>query len=66
MLAFIIRRLLQSMIVMFFVAMVAFLMFNYVGDPVHQMVGIDTTHEDREKLRVSLGLNDTVHIKIIR
>lgn len=66
MIAFIIRRLLQSMIVMFFVAMVAFLMFNYVGDPVHQMVGIDTSHADREKLRVSLGLNDPVPIQFFR
>jgi len=64
--AFIIRRLLQSMIVMFFVAMVAFLMFNYVGDPVHQMVGIDTSFADREALRESLGLNDPVPVQFFR
>ena len=66
MLAFIIRRLLQSMLVMFFVAMVAFLMFNYVGDPVHQMVGIETSFEEREKLRVALGLNDPAPIQFLR
>lgn len=66
MIAFIIRRLLQSMIVMFFVAMVAFLMFNFVGDPVHQMVGIDTTYEDREALRVSLGLDDPIAVQFFR
>jgi peptide/nickel transport system permease protein len=66
MLAFIIRRLLQSMVVMFLVAMVAFLMFNYVGDPVHQMVGIETSFEEREKLRVALGLNDPAPIQFFR
>jgi len=66
MLAFIIRRLLQSMLVMFFVAMVAFLMFNYVGDPVHQMVGIETSFEERENLRVALGLNDPAPIQFLR
>jgi len=55
MLAFIIRRLAQSLFVMFFVAMVAFLMFTYIGDPVHQMVGIETTFAEREKLREDLG-----------
>jgi peptide/nickel transport system permease protein len=54
------------MIVMFFVAMVAFLMFNYVGDPVHQMVGIDTSFKDREILRESLGLNDPVPLQFVR
>lgn len=64
--AFIIRRLLQSMVVMFFVAMVAFLMFTYVGDPVHQMVGIETSFKDREKLREELGLNDPAPIQFFR
>lgn len=66
MLAFIIRRLIQSLIVMFFVAMVAFLMFNYVGDPVHQMVGIETSFAEREKLREELGLNDPAVIQFAR
>ncbi|MEO1711245.1 MAG: ABC transporter permease, partial [Pseudomonadota bacterium] len=51
MLAFIIRRLLQSFLVMLAVALVAFLMFRFVGDPVNQMVGIETTPEQREALR---------------
>ena len=34
MLAFIIRRLIQSVVVMFFVALLAFAMFRFVGDPV--------------------------------
>ena len=43
---------------MFFVALVAFSMFRYIGDPVNQMVGIDTSMEQREALREKLGLND--------
>ncbi len=41
-------------------------MFNFVGDPVHQMVGIDTTYEDREALRVSLGLDDPIAVQFFR
>jgi len=57
MLAFVIRRLLQAVIVMLAVALVAFLLFQYVGDPVTQMVGQDATPEDRARLRADLGLD---------
>ena len=58
MLAFIIRRVVQSAIVMLVVALVAFALFRYVGDPVSSMVGQETSLEDREALRTTLGLND--------
>lgn len=58
MIAFVIRRLLQSILVMLTVALVAFMLFRYVGDPIGSMVGQDTTIQDREALRQSLGLND--------
>ena len=57
MLAFIVRRLLQAVLVMLTVALVAFLLFQYVGDPVSQMVGQDASPEDRARLRVELGLD---------
>jgi len=60
MLAFMIRRIFQSVIVMFVVALISFLLFRFVGDPVNQMVGIETTPEQREALRIQLGLNDPV------
>ena len=66
MLAFTINRLAQSLLVMFFVALVAFSLFRYVGDPVHQMVGIETTLAEREALRVDLGLKDPVYIQFGR
>jgi peptide/nickel transport system permease protein len=63
MVAFIIRRLIQSLFVMFFVALVSFSMFRFVGDPVHQMVGIETSLEEREALREKLGLKDPVIVQ---
>ena len=58
MIAFVIRRLLQSIAVMLTVGLIAFSLFNYVGDPINNMVGQDTTLEDRAELREALGLND--------
>ena len=58
MLAFIIRRLLQSVIVMLVVALVSFALFRFVGDPVSTMLGQEATVADREALRQRLGLND--------
>lgn len=66
MLAFVIRRLLQSILVMLAVALIAFLMFRYVGDPVNQMVGIETSPEEREALRERLGLNDPIFVQFGR
>jgi len=57
MLAFIVRRLLQAVLVMLTVAFIAFLLFQYVGDPVTQMLGQDATPEDRVRLRADLGLD---------
>ena len=59
-------RLLQSVLVMFVVAFVAFSLFNYVGDPVHNMVGQEASTEKREEIREKLGLNDPVHIQFLR
>ncbi|WP_319410266.1 ABC transporter permease [uncultured Cohaesibacter sp.] len=58
MISFIVKRLLQSVMVMLTVAFVAFALFNYVGDPISNMVGQDTTVAEREQLREQLGLND--------
>lgn len=58
MLAFIARRLVQSVIVMLAVAFIAFVVFRYVGDPVSSMLGQDSTMADHEALRERLGLNE--------
>jgi peptide/nickel transport system permease protein len=66
MLAFIIRRAVQALLVMIVVALIAFTLFRFVGDPVNQMVGIETSAEERELLRQQLGLNDPVLIQFAR
>jgi len=58
MLAFMLRRIIQSVIVMLVVAFVAFSLFRFVGDPIASMVGQETTLAEREQLRELLGLND--------
>ena len=57
MLAFIIRRLLQALVVMLTVAFLAFMLFQYVGDPVTNLLGQDATQEQRVQLRQDLGLD---------
>ncbi len=64
--AFILRRLLQSLGVLIAVALIAFLMFRFVGDPVNQMVGIDTPQAEVARLRQELGLNDPILVQIAR
>jgi len=58
MIGFISRRLVQSVFVMLAVGLIAFGMFRYVGDPINNMVGQDTTLEQRAALRKQLGLDD--------
>ena len=66
MLAFVIRRLLQSVGVMLTVAFISFSLFQFVGDPVNNMLGQEATVEDRENLRERLGLNDAIPIQFFR
>jgi peptide/nickel transport system permease protein len=66
MLAFVAHRVLQSLLVMLAVALIAFAMFRYVGDPIANLVGQDTTAEQREALRNSLGLNDPFVVQYAR
>lgn len=58
MIAFIIRRLMQGVLVMLAVGFVAFSLFNYVGDPVNNLIGQDATVEQRKMIAERLGLND--------
>jgi peptide/nickel transport system permease protein len=66
MLAFLIRRVLQALLVMLVVALIAFTLFRFVGDPINQMVGIETSAEERAQLRDVLGLNDPVPVQFVR
>ena len=57
MLAFILRRLIQAVMVMVTVAFIAFMLFQYVGDPVVFLLGQDATPEQIRSLRADLGLD---------
>ena len=64
--AFVVRRLVQAVLVMLVVALIAFALFNFVGDPINSMVGQDTSLADRERLRQELGLNDNFVVQFAR
>ena len=66
MLAFVLRRLVQSIGVVIAVGVIAFAMFHVVGDPVNQIVGVDTPPEERVALRAQLGLDDSVLVQFAR
>lgn len=63
MLAFIARRLMQSVIVMLVVAFIAFLVFRYVGDPLANLLSQDATMADYEEARERLGLNQPFYVQ---
>jgi peptide/nickel transport system permease protein len=60
MISFIAKRLAQSVLVMAIVSAVSFSLFNFVGDPVNNMVGQDATREQRLEIRDKLGLDDPI------
>ena len=66
MLAFILRRLAQSVLVMAVVSVISFSLFNFVGDPVNNMVGQDATRERRAEIRLELGLDDPILLQYAR
>jgi peptide/nickel transport system permease protein len=65
MIAFILRRLVQSVLVMLVVALVSFALFRYVGDPVASLLGQEASAADREALRARLGLDQPVLIQFM-
>lgn len=66
MLGYVIGRLAQALAVMVTVALVAFVLFNYIGDPINNMVGQDATTTDRAALRLELGLDDPMPVQFTR
>ena len=66
MLAFIVRRLVQALVVMLTVGFVAFLLFQYVGDPVNNLLGQDATPQQRLQLRRDLGLDQPFPVQFAK
>src|SRR5258705_2076398 len=63
MLAFILRRLAQAVLVMLTVGLIAFSLFRFVGDPVLIMLGQNATPEQREELTRALGLDRPFYVQ---
>jgi len=61
--AFVIRRLLQGVLVMLVVGFIAFSLFNFVGDPVSLMLPPEATQADREQMRSALGLDQPFYVQ---
>lgn len=63
---FFLRRVAQALLVLLVVALIAFLLFRFVGDPVNQMVGQDASVADRARIRAMLGLDDPLYLQLVR
>ncbi|MGY4830756.1 ABC transporter permease [Sphaerotilaceae bacterium SBD11-9] len=65
MLVFVFRRLAQALVVMLAVAFIAFMLFQYVGDPVTNLLGQDATPTQRAELRADLGLDKPFPVQFV-
>ncbi|MEO4040434.1 ABC transporter permease [Hoeflea sp. CAU 1731] len=66
MLAFIIRRVAQSVVVLLVVGLVAFSLFRFVGDPVENLLGQERTVADIERVRSQLGLDQPFPVQYFK
>ena len=65
MFVFILQRLIQAMVVMVVVAFIAFMLFQYVGDPVVFLLGQDAQPDQIKQLRADLGLDQPFFIQYL-
>lgn len=66
MIAFILQRIAQAVVVLLVVGFVAFSMFRFVGDPIDNMLGQERTMANIAELRERLGLDDPVPVQYAR
>ncbi len=66
MFAFIVRRIIQAIIVMLVIGLVGFVIQHQIGDPVRDLVGERVTPAEREVIRDRLGLNDPFYNQYFR
>ena len=67
MIAFVVRRVLQGIVVMLVVAFIAFALFNFVGDPVALMLPPEATQADRDTMRAAPGIGITApHVGVLK
>lgn len=66
MLAFLVQRISQAVLVMWVISVVAFAIQDGLGDPLQELVGMSVSQEEREALREELGLNDPMVMQYLR
>ena len=66
MFAFVLRRLIQALVVMLVVAFIAFMLFQYVGDPVFFLRGQEARPDQIRQLRTDLGLDQPFLVQFWR
>ena len=66
MFAFVVRRIIQAIIVMLVIGLVGFVIQHQIGDPVRDLVGERVTPAERAVIRDQLGLNDPFYIQYFR
>ena len=66
MFAFIIRRIIQAVLVMLVISLVGFSIKSSIGDPVRDLVGERVTPKERAAMAEKLGLNDPFSVQYTR
>ena len=66
MLRFLLGRLANGAIVMVLVSMLSFSLFNFIGDPVSNLVGENATVNERDAMRKSLGLDQPLPLQYLK
>lgn len=63
MVSFLATRLFSAIVVMLVVTLLSFLIFQFLGDPVNNILGVNATLAQRDELRVALGLDRPVLVQ---
>lgn len=66
MISLVLRRLGSVLMVMLVVAGLSFVIFNFLGDPVNNILGVNATLNEREELRRTLGLDQPTWVQFWR
>ena len=60
---FIIRRLLQALVVVFIMSLIVFFGVSVIGDPLDSLVSAEATPEEVEAIRIAFGLDQPIYIQ---
>lgn len=63
MIGFVIRRIASALVVMLAVTAIAFVMFNYLGDPIVAILGLDASEAQRRAVEAQLGLDQPLVVR---